>query len=1202
LRLQDSIVFSKDESFDLEEEYLYVPSTHDTPKDVVAADPFFQGNEKIVKLKFSEAGLNVHEVIEDPRFRDNKLNESPVLTIQGQHIDFTCAKDRNGICTDEIVQDSTDSWESRKFFKPNLDQIDVKEVNTLNLFTVSESCIQTIDSKMTQYEIKKGVINIEVERTFKINEQSRCIVRLFYDDKLSSASFKVKYFYSLIKLKDLASPDYEKVAYPIQEHDDFGFFKTEKSVLNNTFDDSRSPKVTWLNRFNPKKGTVNYKLSKSFDRPENASLKEATYKVIENLNKSLSKSNSGIQIQLEAPSEFNAGDLRNNSIVLIDDPLANGLLGYGPSVANPRTGEIVQAHTNMYGGVLRTLSRHVYQSMVDLRLKELQSQSDETPAPAERVAEHQHDRDHAANTVAVSHQISNLKSAAIKSISNVANKTTRLNTLQDLRLKQKENEHRTISDLDFMHSLGRTNSRDAIANGEVRDLLNGKSIQSYLNGKNGYELMLERYSKKCAYHKDFLLAGNLGKTYIKGILDIPGVLKDDNSLKNWEELSPAQQDTASDLIVTHAYTTTLTHELGHNLGLRHNFIGSADKENFYSLEEMREMGRDTIPAYSSIMDYGFSELNELPVMGKYDIAALRFAYARQVETAEGDMVSIPTTLTELKESTPALKLKKYDFCTDENAGLSVKCNRFDEGTTITEIAQHYIEKYNDFYKYRNFRDGRNDFSTLDVGQYVWARTSEFRRMRVILEDFEFFASIFGKDVMNSGCNAAMTARYPICKDINDRVAAAKLIGNFFVDILNMPERLCVLAAKDEPTKVKELRPLVKIYEDIKFNISKKIITSCFEPEVNEGLKEDNLIVIAEGGKSLTSYKGTDPRYRYKSDIDVMGVWPDKILAMKTLFTRLSHTGNTEDGLMSFMDIPEIAERVEDFLGHIVLDRPLENKIPFKTQDGTEVEVDYKLNLDNYVIPEQAHWHPIVAFSLPMSGTARLNEIMLKMAASETQTTDPEYKDTAVAQKSALSVYRNQIDEPLTSSHLKTLRLGQYVYGAADNNVFADKMIGSIDSLDFLKAQPKATIIEVFTKRARPVVPADLTDEQKLAFKVPDALLTQLLTLIEGGVTLELEQVVAQFGPDLGAAIMAAYGLGVDGIRTLIEIKQRLTQAPADATAVVKRLYSIDLETLQLFLTNKLEPKIEFYRQSLPLLPNMNGNLINEIMNLMMGNF
>ena len=51
------------------------------------------------------------------------------------------------------------------------------------------------------------------------------IFGFFYSNNLKSASFKVRYFYSLIKLSDLASPNYAKVEYPVEEHSTFGFFK-----------------------------------------------------------------------------------------------------------------------------------------------------------------------------------------------------------------------------------------------------------------------------------------------------------------------------------------------------------------------------------------------------------------------------------------------------------------------------------------------------------------------------------------------------------------------------------------------------------------------------------------------------------------------------------------------------------------------------------------------------------------------------------------------------------------------------------------------------------------------------------------------------------------------------------------------------------------------------------------------------------------
>ena len=112
------------------------------------------------------------------------------------------------------------------------------------------------------------------------------------------------------------------------------------------------------------------------------------------------------------------------------------------------------------------------------------------------------------------------------------------------------------------------------------------------------------------------------------------------------------------------------------------------------------------------MDYGLSQLNELPIFGKYDIAALRFGYARKVEDNLGNIVDLgSSSLLDFQQTNPATKLKKYRFCTDENAGLSIECNRFDEGTSITEIVKSEIRNYENSYKYANMRDGREEFKT-----------------------------------------------------------------------------------------------------------------------------------------------------------------------------------------------------------------------------------------------------------------------------------------------------------------------------------------------------------------------------------------------------------------------------------------------------------------------------------------------------------
>lgn len=97
----------------------------------------------------------------------------------------------------------------------------------------------------------------------------------------------------------------------------------------------------------------------------------------------------------------------------------------------------------------------------------------------------------------------------------------------------------------------------------------------------------------------------------------------------------------------HILRGVLEHEVGHTVGLRHNFEGSSDAINFHDrfwdlksetlqfgapMTERQKNERMTEYQYSTVMDYGSRFNSDIHSLGKYDYAAIRFGYGDLVET------------------------------------------------------------------------------------------------------------------------------------------------------------------------------------------------------------------------------------------------------------------------------------------------------------------------------------------------------------------------------------------------------------------------------------------------------------------------------------------------------------------------------------------------------------------------------------------
>ncbi len=210
------------------------------------------------------------------------------------------------------------------------------------------------------------------------------------------------------------------------------------------------------------------------------------------------------------------------------------------------------------------------------------------------------------------------------------------------------------------------------------------------------------------------------------------------------------------------------HEIGHTVGMTHNFEGSRDALNypdeFWHIRETMpesEWNAARLPEYrySTIMEYGRSFNSDTKGLGKYDHAAIKFAYGgltehfhpevplsstldyevfvngydripsqlggawenieRRVDVPIADHVDamragiLENTRRFIENPTRPVgdywfdRQVPYGYCFDVFRG-NINCQTWDEGATYTETVRSAIQQYWNYYVFNNYRRGRNE--------------------------------------------------------------------------------------------------------------------------------------------------------------------------------------------------------------------------------------------------------------------------------------------------------------------------------------------------------------------------------------------------------------------------------------------------------------------------------------------------------------
>lgn len=1043
--------------------YLYSASQQNASRSASDAFPFQAGDNKRVKIELTKESLRIIELERDERFASNAMNNKMVLEIPVQYVQYGCKKDRFGECTNTEEENTDLNWDQRDTVRVKLEEVKAGELELLPILSSSlfgKNCYENVSSRLVKSDIEKDAINFQIERTFKT--KLGCLP----DDatSLSDATISAIYHYSLVKTSAILSKDYQTISYPegSQDEQTFGFFSSQRTQLDVDNNNTTKSSVQIMNRWNPNRTEIVYHLSDEFAKPENKILKDLTFKTVSNLNKGLEEAGVKFRINLKEPSGKVPGDIRNSMIILVEDPVASSVIGYGPQTEDPLTGEIVSARTVMFLGTIKKFAKYTYDEIIrERKAKRLTTQK-------------------MAGFTLAPQLVANVE--ALKKTGKVFGATS----LMDSVMAQVSSAPAAVVS---SQKLASKSLIDSAVKPQIQKAV--QSLRNYTARKNdlyaGNDLATKiRYLqevKNCAFAP--AMEASVANISEKVLAEFP------EDAKPWDQLSDLEKEKALAVILPEIWVPTLIHELGHNLGLRHNFAASEDKDNFYSEQELAKMGSDHKMPFSSVMDYG-NDLKTLPVLGKYDIAALKFGYLRQVtHVADGkeSTVEVKTTLDDM----PDLTLKEFKFCTDEHAGINAGCKRFDLGTNYTEIVQNLIKDYENAYTTRNLRDGRASFSHMTDLAYMSRISNVFHELRVMMEVRERIKYSF-----NVADNAPEWESIPFLKDLKQ---ATLLGGSFLAKVLLVPDVHCAVALASKPQEIIGVLAASQVDPNA---------LSCKDLSLKPEYK-----IVGQAGKSLNSKKDPNSKNNYMDQIDVRGIWLDKVAAMQALTARTIDVSTMNGHTDNFLNVPELRKGIVEVLQGIISNNVVD-KVDFTMIDGSkkQFEISYDMN-ESQVIN-----HPMILDILDARGASDVQKqkVLSKLGVQATGTTplkkilatklavnsvDPNRVHTADnALKDSVSVFKFDAVTKVDIGSNKRITIDGVQYVAGAQNGFANQAIELIPQVRLMSVLDEDTLAQVMALKQKgqklPEVPEQATADEKAKFAQTKAVFEKVeASTIEG---------------------------------------------------------------------------------------------------------
>lgn len=268
------------------------------------------------------------------------------------HFD-TKLDERNGKVTNQEVVDDEKTWYQKRFFNIDFSKAEVAETADFRGF--SSSCFKNKKGRIIHdsLQVQNDYFTFVVELNYQVDSRCASTRRWLKSDFTYTAQIR----YSFKQLTE--NPGFDPFFYTGGEfdplHDKYGYFKT--LIENQNENTGQVEYVHIANRWDPNKDH-HFFFAKGFPEEYKYIYTDPEVGVFARTNQVLEEAGVKARFYIHdndgldgKPKEF--GDLRYSFINWIQEIETGSPFGYGPSDANPFTGEIIAANSMVWTAYLR---------------------------------------------------------------------------------------------------------------------------------------------------------------------------------------------------------------------------------------------------------------------------------------------------------------------------------------------------------------------------------------------------------------------------------------------------------------------------------------------------------------------------------------------------------------------------------------------------------------------------------------------------------------------------------------------------------------------------------------------------------------------------------------------------------------------------------------------------------------------------------